>query len=310
MRTSVSTFCLFVLVALMFCNTSSSQAQMGFTIDRAQREEITVSLNGKEVAIFHSGLALDKSYIHPLRSPDGRVITYDSPADHLHHRALCVGWPDISGEDFWAELNSPQGHRGKMIPAGMETRTLPDGSAQIREESIWVRQNGEPLVREQCVWTFLVPQGNLQLVDVDLTLTALAPEVVFGSDKEKPREYHGFTLRNGPFEDIRVFNSNGEESADECRGKAAKWCAISGIQAGRPALAAILDHPSNESHPTRFYVLEKGMQYISSSPNMGKPKVLKAGEQWHLRYEAVAAGKPAEGESWDVEKIWQEFAKR
>jgi len=208
MRTSVSTFCLFVLVALMFCNTSSSQAQMGFTIDRAQREEITVSLNGKEVAIFHSGLALDKSYIHPLRSPDGRVITYDSPADHLHHRALCVGWPDISGEDFWAELNSPQGHRGKMIPAGMETRTLPDGSAQIREESIWVRQNGEPLVREQCVWTFLVPQGNLQLVDVDLTLTALAPEVVFGSDKEKPREYHGFTttlkLMGSPLSNARL----------------------------------------------------------------------------------------------------------
>jgi hypothetical protein len=52
------------------------------------------------------------------------------------------------------------------------------------------------------------------------------------------------------------------------------------------------------------------MQFISSSPNMGKAKVLKAGEEWHLRYGAVAAGKPAEGESWDVEKIWQEFAKR
>ena len=30
-------------------------------------------------------------FIHPLCTPDRRCITYDAPADHLHHRALCVG---------------------------------------------------------------------------------------------------------------------------------------------------------------------------------------------------------------------------
>lgn len=277
------------------------------SIDRRPREQVTVLVQGREVAVHHSGDALDKSYVHPFWTPDGRIITYDAPADHVHHRGLSVGWPDVSGVDFWAEVWSPKGRRGKILTRKLTTDTLPTGEARIREFNDWQTESGTTLIREERTWTFLPPRENLQLADVEIKLTAVAEQVVFGSDPEKPREYHGLTLRMGPFDQPRFFNSAGDVGDEQCHGKLAKWCALSGIQSGRPVTAAILDYPSNDSHPTRFFVLGRGMQFISSSPNFGKPRVLKAGETWRLRYRVVAAGAPPEGESWDIESLWKEL---
>lgn len=278
------------------------------------REQVTVFCGGKEVAVHHSGEALDKPYIHPLWTPDGRIITYDSPADHVHHRGLCVGWPDVSGVDFWAEVSSPKGRRGKMVTEKLLTEVLPGGGARIRELNNWQKGDGTTLLREERTWTFLPPRGNLQVVDVEIKLTAVASEVVFGSDPGTPREYHGLTVRMGPFGEPRFFNSRGDVGDEQCHGKAAEWCALSGVQSGQPVTAAILDHPSNHpegrDHPTRFFVLGRGMQFISTSPNFGKPKVLRSGETWRLRYGVVAAGAPPKGEGWDIESLWKEWAAR
>ena len=291
--------------------SSETRPAVGLSVRQRSCEQVTVFCGGKEVAVHHSGEALDKTYIHPLWTPDRRIITYDSPADHVHHRGLCVGWADVSGVDFWAEVWSPEGRRGKMVTRKLLTEVLAGGAARIRESNDWRKQDGVTLLREERTWTFLPPRGNLQLVDVDIALSAVASEVVLGSDPGKPREYHGLALRAGPFEQPRFFNSRGDVGDQQCHGKPAKWCALSGIQSGRPVTAAILDHPRNHAqgrnHPTRFFVLGRGMQFISSSPNFGTPKVLKSGETWRLRYRVVAAGAPPKGESWDIEDIYTDF---
>lgn len=275
---------------------------------RGAAEIIRVLQGGREAAVHHSGGGLDKSFLHPLWTPDHRCITYDAPADHIHHRGLSVGWPDVSGVDFWAEVNSPAGRRGKMIPREVTTADLPEGGVAICEANDWVREDGTVLVKEKREWRFFPARGNLQIVDVDLALTAAQPEVVFGSDPGKPREYHGLTLRMGPFEQPRFFNSESAEGDQNCHGKPARWCALSGLQSGRPVTAAILDHPSNAAEPTRWFVLGKGMQFISTSPNFEKPKVLKSGETWRLRYRVIAAGAPVAGEKWDIDELWKEMA--
>ncbi len=309
-----------LLAGMVFCEqaggagaSAASPSPVKLSLRKSPCQEVTVFCGGKEVAVHHSGEALDKSYIHPLWTPDRRVITYDSPADHVHHRGLCVGWADVSGVDFWAEVSSPQGRRGKMLTRKLLTDVLPDGAARIREFNDWQKPDGTTIVREQRSWTFLPPRGNLQLVDVDIKLIAVAEKVIFGSDPGKPREYHGLALRAGPFDQPRFFNSQGDVGDQQCHGKPAKWCALSGIQSGRAVTAAILDHPSNHAqgrdHPTRFFVLGQGMQFISSSPNFGAAKVLKSGETWRLRYRVVAAGAPPKNEQWDIESLWKEFAR-
>jgi hypothetical protein len=294
-----------IFFAASLCIAASQPDRL--TAVEQPRKQIRVMLEGREVAVHHSSPALDKSYFHPLWTPDRRCVTYDSPADHVHHRGLCVGWPDVSNVDFWAEVNSPPGRRGRMVPREVSTAELAGGGVAINETNDWVPEKRGVLVREKRQWRFLPPRGNLQIVDVDIALTAAAPEVVFGSDPEKPREYHGLTIRIGPFAEPRFFNSEGLEGDQACHGKPARWCALSGLQNGRPVTLAILDHPENSSHPTRFFVLGSGMQFISSSPNFAKPKRLTSGETWRLRYRILAAGAPPAGEDWNIDRLWREM---
>ncbi|MEW6235273.1 MAG: PmoA family protein [Candidatus Omnitrophota bacterium] len=290
-----------------FCAWSAEKIE----IVRKPLEQIKILCQGKEVAVYHAGEALDKSFIHPLWTPDRRCVTYDSPADHIHHRALSVGWPDVSGIDFWAESNSPPGKRGFITPTSVKVQETKDG-VRLVESNQWKSEGGDLLVEGRHEWNFLAPRGNLQIADVDLQLTAAVSEVVFGSeynsDKKSPRTYHGLTFRIGPFADFRFYNSGNDEGDANCMGKAAKWCAISGLQNGGPITAAIFDHPGNDSHPTQFFALGQNMQFLSSSPNYSQPKILKKGETWRLRYRVIAAGQPEKGSAWDLEALWREYA--
>lgn len=302
------------LVGVLICTVAgwaAGESQM--KTERAQRTQIKVLSGEHEIAIHHSGAALDKPYIFPLRTPDRRVVTYDAPADHVHHRALCVGWSDISGVDFWAEINSRKGKRGIVVTKTLENEASAEGPSVIRQVNDWTAEDGNVLLTERRATTFHPPVGNLQLVDFDMLFTGVATETVFGSEGLEegghPRTYHGLTIRIGPFTEPRFFNSEGDEGDKNCHDKPARWCALSGSQHG-PVTTAILDHPGNDSHPTRFFVLGSGMQFISSSPNMAAPKTLKKGETWHLRYRVVAAGAPAEGETWDLDRLWREYAGR
>ncbi len=305
MRNKITPLCVLIGLLLTFVHFIEAG-----DFQREPREQIKILFNGRETAIYHAGEALDKSYIHPLMTPDRQCVTYDSPADHLHHRALCVGWPDISNCDFWAEINSPKGKRGKALPTNIKEKELSDGSIRIIENNEWRKEGGTLLLRGIHTWTFLPPEENLQLVDVDLKLTAAAEEVIFGTDPDKPREYHGLTLRIGPFAEPHYFNSEGIEGGQNCKGVPAKWCAMSGLQHGRPVTVAILDSPENDRHPTRYYIQDRGMQFISSSPNFGKPKILKKGETWHVQYRVVAAGAPPEGKEWDLDQLWEDYSKK
>ncbi len=304
-RMGIYTFAFIVLSVMSVC-VLTAQADEGYV--REMRDQVKIFHDGLEMAIHHSGEALDKPYIHPLWTPDRRIVTYDAPADHVHHRALSVGWPDVSGTDFWAEIWSPEGRRGKIATKNLVVEEYPDGSRRIIEFNDWEQENGAVLIKGEHRWTFHPPKGNLYLVDLDLKLTAIADEVVFGSDPEKPRPYHGLTLRIGPWSNVRYYNSAGKEGGQNCRGVPAKWCAVSGDQHGRVCTTAILDSPKNSSHPARFYVQDRGMQFISSSPNYGEPNVLVQGQTWNLSYRVVAAGAPAEGEKWDIDVLWNEYA--
>jgi hypothetical protein len=52
------------------------------------------------------------------------------------------------------------------------------------------------------------------------------------------------------------------------------------------------------------------MQFISTSPNFTKPKVLGKGETWRLRYAVLAAGAPPKEQTWDLDQMWSEWQKR
>jgi hypothetical protein len=56
-----------------------------------------------------------------------------------------------------------------------------------------------------------------------------------------------------------ITNSAGQTTEENCWGKPAAWCDISGKIAGKPYGVAVLDHPSNPRHPSRWHVRKYGL---------------------------------------------------
>jgi Family of unknown function (DUF6807) len=54
-------------------------------------------------------------------------------------------------------------------------------------------------------------------------------------------------------------NAAGKTGEDQCWGKPAEWCDISGTVAGKPYGVAVLDHPSNPRHPSTWHVRKYGL---------------------------------------------------
>ena len=59
-------------------------------------------------------------------------------------------------------------------------------------------------------------------------------------------------------------NAAGQTGEKDTWGKPAPWCDISGQINGKPYGVAVLDHPSNPRHPTRWHVREYGL--LSANP--------------------------------------------
>lgn len=262
------------------------------------RHEIEITFGDRLLAVYHYGEALDKPYLHPIRMPSGQAITYDAPADHIHHRGLSIGWPDINGYDFWSEFNSPEGKRGLITTEEVSVDTSDEGIT-LSSTNRW-QTDETAIMKSVHRWVFHTPQPDTILIDVTFSFEALEP-VTFGSNPDGPVPYHGLCMRIGPFANHQFFNAEGDGTGNELRGERSAWCAIRGTQFGHPIAVAILDHPENDSYPTPFAVYDAGMQFISTSPNSEEPKVLQPGDSWELTHRIVATSAPwAFGKTWDT----------
>ena len=61
---------------------------------------------------FRYDPALDHAYFHPLRTTDGRLLTWDRPPDHIWHHGLWFSWKYINKVNYW-EVDAKTGR-----PAG------------------------------------------------------------------------------------------------------------------------------------------------------------------------------------------------
>ena len=61
---------------------------------------------------FRYDPALDHAYFHPLRTTDGRLLTWDRPPDHIWHHGLWFSWKYINKVNYW-EVDTKTGR-----PAG------------------------------------------------------------------------------------------------------------------------------------------------------------------------------------------------
>ena len=183
--------------------------------------------------------------------------------------------------------------------------------------SQWVSKDNEPLLEEKRTMTF-VPGDTENSIDFDITLTALADEVVFHDTKEGMfaiRVAHWLRERDQTGE---YLSSNGDKGARNVWGTRAKWVTLEGTKDGQDVGIAIMNHPESVNYPTFWHARDYGLfsanplgQYVfQNTRGVESPErfelTLEKGEQATFKFRvAVYDGARTAGE---LEALFEEYA--
>lgn len=263
------------------------------------RGKAAVSYRGVRLLEYRYGRDKPKSYIHPLCLADGRPITLDSPADHVHHRGLMAAWSEVNGIDFWGEVNP--GRHGQIEHQRFE-RLGGGREAELVAINHWVAEGKLLLVERR---TVRVPRPLKEGVWLDWTteLKAASGAVKLAAGEHV---YNGLGVRVIPAMDGGgVLNANGTRRIEQANGEAARWCAYHGAGAG----VGMFDHPGNPRHPNAFFVMNKAFGYLSATPTYREAFELAGGQSIRFRWGVLAfSGAPEAGvlgarfEAWEKER--------
>ena len=238
-------------------------------------DKIAVEIGGQPFTNFYFGADAPKPYLHPLRAPDGTVVTRSYPmdevageqTDHPHHRGVWFSHGEVNGFDFWANEVSQRerGRKGTIALNKIEAVESGANRGLIRASFNWLDTSGKALLAESRSMTFeRIGQDNV--VSFDITLTALVDSVHFGDTKEgtfavrMATELEEQHLRaKGIARTGKITNADGKSTEANTWGKRSPWVDYAGTLQGKPMGVAIFDHPSNPKFPTYWHVRGYGL---------------------------------------------------
>jgi hypothetical protein len=249
-------------------------------------------------------------YLHPIRTPLGRIVTDDYAPDHLHHHGIWMAW---AGARF-------QGRRPDFWNMGQRTGTVEFESlldvwsgpfaGGVRARHRYVDLSAPvPVVALTEVWEVTlaaVGRGKRAHRQFDLVSTQETArqdpleltEYLYG-----PLGLRGHRSWVGPH-GTQFLTSEGRSRVDG-HGTRARWCAMSGLVAGRRVGVAIFDHPANVRHPQPMR-LHPSEPFFSYAPAQAGPMIIEPGRPLISRYRVIAFD-GAPDAAW-LESLWQAYA--
>lgn len=204
-----------------------------------------------------------RPYFYPVYGPGGVAMTRHWPLkeapgeehDHPHHKSLWFTHGDVNGVDFWTD--GP--NKGKIAHAKFKRISSGRKQGVVVEQNRWMSSGGQCLLAEDRVLRFY-GQGNVRILDFEITLGAMDKDVVLGDTKEGSMAIRvAETMRvKGAHGAGHIVNSEGIRDG-AAWGKRAAWCDYYGPAEGRLVGVAIFDHPNNPRHPTWWHVRDYGL---------------------------------------------------
>jgi type 1 glutamine amidotransferase len=238
-----------------------------------------------------------KPHFHPLISPNGTLLTAESPKDHLWHMGLWFSWKYIDGLNYWEYTGDFTMH----ISQGMtEIQSVMVDSTRQGEYHFdlnilyhpWDKKD-QPVMKEvQCITVSAPKADKSYWIDYDLTFTALKDILIDRTpilgepNGQSWGGYSGMSIRmNVGFKDIRYFSGSGDTIP---YGDHQRWvaCEFNNGQGSREQVI-IFDHPDNPRYPSPWYCINDPstpMYYFSPAILYKEPLKLKKDEILHLKY--------------------------
>jgi hypothetical protein len=246
-------------------------------------------------------------YIHPVRTPDGVIVTQDFAEVHPHHHGIWSAWTKVEFQgretDFW---NVGKGMGAVISESLEETWTGPVHSglqARHRYVDITTSDSITALHEEWVVRVYNV-YNEYTMFDMVITQTAATPDPVVLPEYE----YGGVGFRgheDWEGEERAFFiTSEGRTRSDGHRTRA-RWCHIGGYTGDRLAGITILDHPHNIRHPQPMHIHQTRTFFNYAVVQLGELRI-EPGIPYSMRYRYIAwDGKPDPGE---INRLWLDYA--
>ena len=299
---------------------------------RERPDGVDLTIDGQPVAAYRTqrsmSLAADPAagtsasagrggYLHPLRTPAGRVVTDDDVPWRPEQRGLWSAWgaTRVGGHtpDFW---HTGAGTGAIEFEGVLETWSGPVVAGFRARHRAVDRTVRPPLTAETETWHVSLPalgregpargrEGTRHRV-VDLTIRhevvldqpiVVAAAAYGGLGLRGPRAWTGGT-------GMAILTSEGRTRRTASRSRA-RWVAMVGLVDGANAGVAILDHPDNVRHPQPLFV-DAAQPFLSYAPMQLGAMTLLPQQELPLRYRIVTFdGFP--DRAW-LERLWQAYA--
>jgi Methane oxygenase PmoA len=249
-------------------------------------------------------------YIHPVFTPEGRIVTDDYPSDHYHHHGIWFAWTKTEFEgghpDFW----NVGDNTGRVEFEGVEKTWAGPVNAGFVSRQRYVALTGpapKTALNEQLeVRVYNVGSGPRPYFVFDIVATQ-------ESDYTSPLileeyRYGGRGVRgHRDWKDkakVAFLTSEGKTRLDG-NATRARWCHMGGSVDGKQVGIAVLDHPANfrAPQPLRIHPDDPFFNYAMSQ---GGRFQIDPGKKFVLRYRYVVADGPPDPKQLD--RLWNNYA--
>ena len=230
-------------------------------------------------------------FIHPLKSPQGAVLTEIHPADHIHHMGIWSPWTSTEFEgkhvDFW---NLKQGQGTVRFSKYLNTTSgaVYGGFQALQEHVALKTASGEKIVLQE-VWDVRVynvggPEKGYWICDFISTQKNVADSPLHLN----AYRYGGFGFRGAPEwigEKGYYLTSEGKTRKDGHSSRS-RWCDAGGVVPQGWAGVLFMSHPSNREHPEpmRIWPGAKQQVFFNFCPIQKKAWDLMPGKEYVFRY--------------------------
>ena len=285
------------IIALFFALFSNSLAWGQLTMKK-QDEGIKI-VDGSSNVLFYQMHPLNKdgayarcNYIHPLWGLNGKVLTEDFPADHLHHRGIFWAWHQVwigderigdpwELKDFDQEITE------------IEFMKDPDKTVWLKSEVLWSsdkwKKNGnpKPYIQENVAIHVHKSTPKYRRIDFEIRLIALEENLRIGGSEDE-KGYGGFSVRMILPDDVQFSGKNGRIKPLETAVESQGFVNISGSLGKGNAKAGIVlvDNKENPGYPQDLILREKNSMQNIAWPG-AEPVALSTTEPLVLKYSLI-----------------------
>lgn len=285
--------------------------------------QITLSDGDNTVLVYHKNeveppegtdpIYKRSAFIHPIRTPNGEVLTSIHPSDHIHHMGLWHAWVKTSHEnreiDFW-NLKKSQGTVQYAKTLSLHRSESEIGFSVIQNHVAFTQEKkSKPIIKEKFtiklskdkrgyLIDYISEQENV--TDSDFLL----PSYRYGG----PIAYRGPDKWNS--KNSKVLTSLGK-NRNNGHATRADWCAFFGPTDTGKATFCIMSHSSNHDSPQRVRIWSdkshNGAIFFNYVPAQEKSWSIKSGSIIEFKYKIIVADEHLTSDR--IENYWKNYHK-